>query len=392
MKRQLGFSMIELMVAMAVLTIIIAATMGALVQAQYTTNAVAQMANAQENLRAGMHFIVRDLTQAGQGIPPQGVSVPNTAAGTSAINRPGIGGVFPNNPTVFPVVIPGFQQGALATTVNAQTGAVLTGGRTDSITMIYADNTLASSNGSGVLLSGVPVTQAAPAVPVCAGVIAPNGLTVRIDPACFTMPGTPQPIAAGDLIMFSNLNGTALEYVTNVAGNVITFGAGDPAGLNQTGLPNGTVANINAAAVPTVISRVWMITYYIDTATNPSKPQLVRQINYPGFPAASPTYPPQQIADCVEDLNFTYDIVNSTDPVGTYPAGAGNAPQPVAPDNAFQIRAVNAMMAARSEYPIQMGTSKQYFHNNLTTQVSIRSLAFVNQFNTSATAPQNPVP
>jgi hypothetical protein len=131
-----------------------------------------------------------------------------------------------------------------------------------------------------------------------------------------------------------------------------------------------------------------MVTYYLDTATNPSKPQLVRQINYPGFPAASPTYPAQQIADCIEDLNFTYDIINSTAPGGTYLAGAGNAQTPVAPDTAFQIRAVNALMYARSEYPITTGSSKNYFRNNLSTQVSIRSLAFVNQFNTSATAPQ----
>ena len=39
------------------------------------------MANTQENLRAGMHFITRDLAQAGEGIPPAGVSLPTTVAG-----------------------------------------------------------------------------------------------------------------------------------------------------------------------------------------------------------------------------------------------------------------------------------------------------------------------
>jgi prepilin-type N-terminal cleavage/methylation domain-containing protein len=391
MKGQRGFSIIEMLVAMAVLTIVAGAAVGALMQAQYTTNGIAQMANVQENLRAGMHFMVQDFMQSGEGIPPQGISVPSTAAGTSAINRPAIGGIFPNNPTVIPVVIPEYQQGALAATVNPQTNAVLLGGATDTITVIYADNTLSSSNGSGIVLNGLPVTQAAPAVPVCAGIIAASGLTVTMAPACFTLPGTPKPVVAGDLIMFSNANGTAIEFVTNVAGNVLTFAAGDPAGLNQTGLPNGTVASINASATPTVITRVWMVTYYIDTTT-PSKPQLVRQINYPGYPAASPSYPPQQISDAIEDLNFTYDVINSTDPVGTYPAGAGDAPQPIAPDNAFQIRAVNVMLAGRSEYPIGTGSSKTYYRNNLSTQVSIRSLAFVNQYNSSATAPQNAVP
>jgi len=356
------------------------------------------MANAQQNLRAGMHFVVRDLMQAGEGIPPQGISVPNTAAGVSTINRPGIGGAFNVNQispqAVLPVVIPGWQQGAQAKTVNPLTGAVLTGVNTDTITIIYADNTLVSSNvAAPTPLSQIPVKQAAPAAPVCAGSIAASGLTVTLDPACFVMPGTPSPIQPGDLIMFSNANGTALEYVTNVAGTTITFGAGDPAGLNQTGLPNGTVASINASAVPTVISRVWMVTYYIDTATNPQKPQLVRQVNYPGFPVAAPNYPAQQIADCIENLNFTYDIINTQDPAGTYGAlGAGDAQTFIAPDNPFQFRAVNAMLAARSEYTINTGAAKTYYRNNLTTQVSIRSSAFVNQYNTAATAPQNPVP
>src|ERR1700761_8797880 len=94
MKPQRGFTLMELMVAMAILAVVSAAAVGALVQAQYTTNSIAQMANAQQNLRAGMHFVVRDLMQAGEGIPPQGITVPNTAAATSTINRPGIGGTF----------------------------------------------------------------------------------------------------------------------------------------------------------------------------------------------------------------------------------------------------------------------------------------------------------
>ena len=49
------------------------------------------------------------------------------------------------------------------------------------------------------------------------------------------MPGVTNPITTGNLIMFHNQNGTALEYVTSVAGQAINFAAGDPAGLNQTG-------------------------------------------------------------------------------------------------------------------------------------------------------------
>ena len=391
MKRENGFSLIELMVSIVILTALIGASVAALIQAQNATSSIAQEANTQENLRAGMHFLVRDLMQAGEGIPSQGISIPN-AAGVSAINRPGTAAVFPNNPVALSTVVTGYLQGQAAKTANAQTGAVLIGGNTDIVNIFYADNSLTSSaNGPGGTapppLNAFPVKQSAPAIPVCAGSIAASGLTVTLAPACFTLPGTPTPIVPGDLILFSNQNGTALEYVTGVAGATITFAAGDPAGLNQTGDAQGTVAAINASAVPTVITRIWMVTYYIDSTTNPLKPQLVRQINYPGYPAAAPNYPPQQVADCIEDLNFTYDIINSSAPAGTYVNGAGDAPQPAGGDTSFQIRAVNALISGRSEYPLALGPTKNYFRNNLSTQVSIRSLAFVNQFKTSPLGP-----
>lgn len=89
MKREKGFSLIELLVAMAILLVVVSTCTAAILQAQHVSEAVALEANLQENLRAGMHFIVRDLTQAGEGIPAAGISIPNTAAGVSAIARPG---------------------------------------------------------------------------------------------------------------------------------------------------------------------------------------------------------------------------------------------------------------------------------------------------------------
>jgi prepilin-type N-terminal cleavage/methylation domain-containing protein len=383
MKPQKGFSLIEILVAVVVLIILIGACSAALIQAQHAMDAVALEANTQQNLRAGMHFITRDLLQAGEGIPPQGIYIPATAAGTSAINRPGTGGVFPGNPTILPPVIPGAGQGALATTVNTANGAILTGGATDIVNILYADNTLVSSGPTPTPLNGLPVTQTAVGSQLCAGAIDPTGLTVTLDPTCFTMPGTPTPITVGNLIMFANANGTALQYVTNVAGQTITFAAGDPAGLNQTGAATGTVASINAANVPTVITRVWMVTYYISTAT-PAHPQLIRQVNYPGFPAGAEANPAQAIADDIEDLTFSYDVINSSAPAGTYPNGPGDAATPVAPDTPFQIRAVNAALFGRSEYAYNGGGSPTYFRNNLSTHISIRDTAFVNQFNTSS--------
>jgi prepilin-type N-terminal cleavage/methylation domain-containing protein len=392
MKRDNGFSLVELMVSVAILVIILSAVTGALIQAQHVADGIALEANTQENLRAGMHFMVRDLTQAGEGIPQAGISIPVDAAATSLINRPGTAGTFPTSYTVLPQVTPGSGIGQAALTLDPSTGAIMNGGLlTDVINVLYADNSLTSSAacvlGPSTLcpLNGLPVTIAPtvgpPATPGCGGVIDATGLTVTLDPTCFTMPGGQVPVSVGNLMMFQNANGTALEYVTGVAGQVITFGAGDPAGLNQTGMPNGTVAQLNVGGTPTTLTRVWMVSYYINS-TSAQNPQLIRQVNYPNYPsAAAAVNAPQPIADCIENMSFSYDVITNTP--GIYgAAGPGDAAQPLAPDTPFNIRAVNVTLAGRSEYPYHGSTTPQYFRNNLYTQVSIRSLAFVNQFPT----------
>jgi prepilin-type N-terminal cleavage/methylation domain-containing protein len=398
MKRQKGFTLIELMVSMAILVATVGVVVGALLQAQRATQGVAYEANTQENLRAGMHFMVADLMQAGEGIPQGGISVPYNAAGNSAIGRPGafaptpptfVNPPAPNGFIALPAISPGSQVGQDAKTVNPTNGAILDGFlKTDLINILYADNSL--QDAAGHYLYSYPVVQAV-GPPVCAGNINATGLTVTLDARCFTMPGVTKPITVGNLIMFHNANGTALEYVTGVAGQVITFAAGDPAGLNQTGRPNGTVANlqnVGGGFPPTAITRIWMITYYVDSTTNPAAPQLIRQVNYPNFPAGpAAVNPPQAIADNVENLSFSYDITGSNFPgLGTYPNGPGNAPTPQLPDSPAQIRAVNVFLGGRSEAPYRASGYPQYLRNNLSTQVSVRSLSFSNSFTTSSSA------
>ena len=88
----------------------------------------------------------------------------------------------------------------------------------------------------------------------------------------------------------------ALGYVTAVSGQIISFGSGDPANLNGTGLTNGTLAKLVTAGGPITMTRIWMVTYYIDTVTNPSRPQLIRQVNWPGYPASGAANPPTVLA------------------------------------------------------------------------------------------------
>jgi prepilin-type N-terminal cleavage/methylation domain-containing protein len=396
MTQRNGFSLVELMISILLLLIVAGAAVTSLIEAQRVTQGVAMEAATQENLRAGMHFMVRDIMQSGEGIPPGGISIPNSSASVSAVNWPGTNPsiVYPKTYVVLNGIVPGHLVGQIQKGIS-NTGGLITAGaaNSDMITVLYADNSLVDT--SNRTLYGSPVVSSG-----CTGG-ALSASAVTISTSCFTMPGTgATPITTGNLIMFQNQYGTALEYVTSVSGQTINFASGDPAGLNAPSsatYPNGTVAALLAnGSVPTIVTRVWMITYYLDSTTNPYHPQLVRQVNYPGYPSvATQVNAPQPIADDVEALNFTYDIIDSTAPSGTYPNGAGDAAAPASwstptagSDSPSQIRAVNIYMAGRSETAYQMGKNQSYFHNNLSTQVCIRSLNFINNYNVSSTTPE----
>ena len=96
--------------------------MGALVQAQNATQGITLLASTQQNLRAGMHFLVRDITQAGAGMPQGGVTIPNNASSVSNLNRPGTipRRYFPAPMPMLPPIVPGAALGQLATSVNPQ--------------------------------------------------------------------------------------------------------------------------------------------------------------------------------------------------------------------------------------------------------------------------------
>lgn len=400
MKRGNGFSLIELMVAMSITIVVAGSAIAALLQAQHVTQAVGLLAGTQENLRAGMNFMVRDLAQAGAGLPQAGIPIPSSNAGASNLKRPGTGTTvatmttFPTTWTTLPLVSPGSQLGQAATTMNPVSSALLTGQNTDIINVLYADTS--TLDASGHYLNSFPVVAAG--AQTCNGTFTATGTSVKIDPACFTFPTSgPSQFVVGDLIMFTNANGSALQYVTGVANGTqtLTFAAGDPAGLNGTGLTNGTVVGMqnlsgspaapNGTLPTPTIERVYMISYYVDATTIPQRPQLIRQVNYPVATAS------QAVAEVIEDLGFTYDITNPQAPLASYGTnGPGDAPAPVSPDTTAQIRAVNIFLASRSETTYTASASPQFFRNNLTTQVCLRAMAFQAPFSTSAGVP--PVP
>jgi hypothetical protein len=165
--------------------------------------------------------------------------------------------------------------------------------------------------------------------------------------------------------MLQSNSATALLTVSNVAGNSITFSAGDAFNLNASGMTQGTITQLQPYSSATITAtRIWMISYYISNA-DPLRPQLMRQVNM---------NPPQAVGDVIEDFNLLYEAVV---PGTTPPSVTTNITSPTVAQLPY-LRDVYVALYARSENPFSQ--NGVYFRNNLVTAVSIRSLNFFNEF------------
>jgi type II secretory pathway pseudopilin PulG len=382
-----GFTLVEMMIAIGITLVLLYAAVTTFRSATQSNTLVTQAADMTENFRAGLNSIELDLQQAGTGIPVGGISIPFTSNGsttspcgtTQAINRPILGGTttFPACNSTLPAVEPGNMLGPAITAADATAGtATNPGSITDEITMLYADNTLG--------LDQKPVNQpatASPPNPGCPGGslrLSGTTLTVVFDSTCVNLnPSTSGiTISVGDLIMFSNTLGNSILTVTAISGQTLTFSAGDAFALNGRTETSGTIQQLESGGAscgggaacfpPTLATRVWMISYYLDNVTAPPFVRLIRQVN---MKAATP------VGETLENLQFTYNFVDGV----TNPANQAQVPNG---NSESQIRSVNVYLAARSAYQVHSGTQTQtlFARTNLQTQVSLRSLAYVNRY------------
>jgi prepilin-type N-terminal cleavage/methylation domain-containing protein len=374
MKKQAGFTLVELMVAITITLVVLAAALATFNDTVHSNQLVSMRADMTDNLRAGLNLIQQDLLQVGTGIPTGGIAIPNTpnAAGTcnigQPVNRPNLQGglTFPVCNFSLPAVEPGKDLGPQVTSPD-----VAPGPNSDIITVLFADNTLS--------LDKDPINRpASPGVTACGGTIAADGDSVTFDPAatCHDLTQASVPVQAGDLIMFTNAQGNAIQVVTAVVGaQTLKFaaGAGDPFNLNGRKDAQGTIVQLqnldpvtnqpNGNYPPTTATRIWMISYYLDNIADPQHVRLIRRVNF---------RPGQPVGDTLENLQFTYNFVDGvTNPSGqqTIPAGLSES----------QIRAINVSLWARS--PRLWAKTNHYLRDNLSTQVSLRSMAFVNKYN-----------
>ena len=330
--RDRGFTLVEAIIAAALAMIVLSSALSAFNSSMGLADTSRIVSETNHSLQAAMSLMVRDLLQTGQGIPTGGIPLPS-GGGAAAVNRPAPGAAtFPTTWETLPAISPG-----------SALGPTVLGVTTDIINIVYRDPT--------INLNEFPLDD-----------IASNGLTATVNAG--TSIGGADGLRPGDLILFTNPNGNAMQMVTSVSGQVVTMAPFDSMNLNQPGAAAGNVVAISDAGVfpPTTAVRVTMVSYYIDVTTDPTLPRLVRQMNNGARLA---------IALGVENVQFTYDIVDgATNPV--------NVNAPSGANSAHQIRKVRLFISARSLDPGPV--THQFMRNSMATDVGLRSLSYVDRY------------
>ena len=376
-RRERGFSLIELLISMAVGLIVILAVSSLFKTGVDTTFLITQRAETQQSLRAGMEMMVKDIGQAGAGLPTGGLQLPTGGAATlsnfacnqtpycylTGFNYPTV----PTNNSMYGI-IPGWNNGVEKSVAIANAP----GARNDSITSIYCDYNYPLFEYNITFASATQITLAAnpiyvPAPPPINGT---GGINTG-DLILLVVSAPPAPGNGTNLVQ----TGAAVGEVTGVPNaTTINFAGGDPLNINQSGA--GITNNIATAAAAAAAAgaaanitacRLFAVTYFIEVPAAGGAvqtPRLMRQVN--GL-AAVP------VADNILNMQISYDVIQAN---GTVDANQPNPLGVVPVESPALIQKVNIVLMGQSL--TSMGNKSQSMY--LATSVSARNMSFRNLY------------
>ena len=390
-KRQSGFSLLEMTVAVALGSVVLAAAVAMYTQGVSASFTVTQRAEMQEDFRAASNMLTKDLGLAGAGLG-NGAAIQLVSGGstpqygcdqTNTCYINGVAGTYPlqgGNPFMYGLIT-GYDLGPI---INATQGA------TDVVTVIDTDQNFYLNCYNAKVTSKGFVTFSEPTPWPPAGCI-PNGVA-----APQAVNDTAAGLTKGDLV-FMTLNN--IQIVAEVTGAVTTGtdgngnptytvpfantgGTTDPLKMNQT--PNGgglnsapvnaTGNNEPAPCQAPASCRLMAVTYYIDKTTTPAR--LMRMVS---------GHTPMPVVENIAWMKFSYDLYNdSTGPpaINQPNPGSGDA-QDTASNGLLpnQITKINILnMAMNSTVIGTMFAQDMYQRMDLQTSVCARNLTYNNNY------------
>lgn len=362
-KSSMGFTLLELLIAMALGTVMLLVAAKLYQQATTATMLITTRGEMQQNARVAANSMARELNIAGTGIPNGGVAVPNTTGtnaprfgcyATTCIPDAEVGTKSYPNTRLYPV-IPGYQQGITSVSRRMST---LTIAYVDPLQPPDIDNTKTTTMSDYTLAA-----------------FQTDGSQITIN-SNVNVTDNFRGLKVGDVLMVSNVNGYALGVITGLPGSrVVQFATTDALKINQASPATGNLASIltggTPASLPTTASRINIVTYYLSIDPGPDgvtgtsddgPPRLMRQVN---------ANAPIPMAEGIEILEFTYDVFDDS-----AASPSENAAQ-TSPTQLNQIRNVNVHVGARS---LNLMPGGSYQRLSFYTAVSPRNLSFRDRY------------
>jgi hypothetical protein len=307
-RRESGFSLVELLVATLLFLILIGPLLSFIRAGQIGRSTSIRLSDVEQNARAAMLSISRDIQNAGFNFAPR------VDLKSSPFLRPL---VSPSGSTTLTPIIPGNDLN-LVKAIDS-TGVARTN-KTDQITFV----SISQSFNNGLPLSG----------------------TISALGDIYTSDATFGDIYSGDFVLLSSGQKFAIGVITDITGNIIRLQNGDIYGLNQTSLaaagPLTTLDPAPQIGLNISLYKFQLVSYFVDEngnlirreqlppphttqggVTSITPAQIVPDINTYTCSATSQCQNDSVIATGVEDLQFKYFLA---DPGATGVSGLVNDP------------------------------------------------------------------
>jgi prepilin-type N-terminal cleavage/methylation domain-containing protein len=343
-RRDQGFSLLELLIVLAMMVVVSGALLSLLRDSMKTSRAAMELTDAQESARTGHEYIARDLVNTGDGL--------------NSINNIRVPQVFvtnylTQNPVTNPAT-PGIVNMGLITADNDVPANTLVLGTAPSVnvraTPVLTDRiTILQMERPEVF---TPITLAA-------GALTPSTGVAMVSPTDIDR------FRVGEIYFITSAAGGIFATITDRQGvgsptPTLVFGGGDVFGLNSLGAGGQLDWITTGATLPISICRMKVIHYYID-----SNGLLMRRV----FGVRNAGFNESVIAEHAVSLQFRY-FLNLRD-------ANGNIVQPTAQMTTAQeqveTRQVEVTLTVETPHMLQNGQRQTI---SMTTSSSVRNMQF----------------
>jgi prepilin-type N-terminal cleavage/methylation domain-containing protein len=371
-KRERGFSLLEMVVATAIGTVVVGAAAQLYVQGVSATLVVSQRAEMQQDFRAASNMLTKDLSLAGAGLNPgAAIALPTSStipvygcdqSNTCYINSTSVQYPQQSGTPYLYGLLTGYNLGP---TISGQT--------TDAITVAYTDPSFYLNCYDATIASATRVTFALDAA--SSNCSAPSSGSIQ------SINDSAVGLTAGDLVLFyfGTTPVVAEVFGTAPTSTTVTFAASDPLKMNQgSAVPKSVAYQFTQPTKTGYGVRLLVITYYLDNTVSPSR--LMRQIS---------GHTPMPVAESAVYMKFTYDLFNTnTNSIATQcqnPGATGDVcysgtSSGLLPNQVTKINIANMAMDSTVKSSMY-GLSKGDQSIDLQTSVSTRNLTYVNNYN-----------